>query len=347
MGTIIGILKAKGRDLLKRWYKSRLARPLFVPVRSARLQALFHFADIRVLDIGARGGPLGSFSLLAPYTHLFICEPDVREIQNLEKRLVSEGMWKRVTAIPAALGSKPGTAVLHLAEKPGLSSLLEINIPEIKKYYSISGWGHVEKDVSVPVMTLDEAFSTHVIRNLSFLKLDTQGMELDILRSGEKKVLPQVLGVMIEMEYVPLYKEQPLFTDVHVFLEQRGFRLIDLKRTNLRRKTAAKPAYSKRELLWAHGLYVREKNSDGTLLTPEQSVRLACCMAACEYFDYAVWLLERPEVEAYLREHGFEGAAREVAAYADSFWNVLQRQLTWLEKREAVGSVRTDRKYER
>lgn len=334
------------RKMLKRWYKSRITAQVSVPVASRRLQNFFAYANLEILDVGARGGPFDQFVVLAPFSHLFICEPDVKEIKEVERSLKEEGRWKQVTALPFALSSKPGPAILHLAEKPGLSSLLEANKEEMKAFYSISGWSRIEKDISVPAETLDHAAEKFKFKDLAIIKLDTQGTELDILKSGVK-TLPSVLAVYVELEFIPIYQSQSLFSDTHIFLENQGFRLIDIKRTVLRRKTSMRPTYSKRELAWVHNLYVRERNVDGTTLRPEQMVKLSCIMMAFEYFDYALWMLEQPEVRAYCAAHGFEGIEKDVKGYAEDFWIALRRHLNWFERRMMTATNITDRKIER
>ena len=65
---------------------------------------------------------------------------------------------------------------------------------------------------------------------IDFLKLDVQGAELDVLR-GATQTLENVLVIESEVEFVPLYKDQPLFGEMQVFLRERGFlfhKLLDI-----------------------------------------------------------------------------------------------------------------------
>jgi FkbM family methyltransferase len=54
------------------------------------------------------------------------------------------------------------------------------------------------------------------------LKLDVQGAELDVLR-GAAETLEAVTVVHTEVEFIPIYKDQPLFGDVDVHLRASGF----------------------------------------------------------------------------------------------------------------------------
>ena len=58
------------------------------------------------------------------------------------------------------------------------------------------------------------------------MKLDIQGAELEVLK-GAKKTLSNTLGLEIEVEFVHLYTNQPLFGDLYTFLSSHNFELMD------------------------------------------------------------------------------------------------------------------------
>jgi FkbM family methyltransferase len=343
---ILAPFKRVAKYIVYTRHEEHVHDPVVIPIQSKRLQKLFEYSKIKILDVGARGGPLSSFRLFADHAELFICEPDAGEVQKIEQDLKREGRWKKVTALPFALSSKPGTAVLHCGEKPGLSSLLEANKDELKKFFSISGWSRIEKDVLVPTDTLDHAAEKFGFQDIAVIKLDTQGTELDILKSGPQ-TLTSVLAVYVEMESIPLYKGQPLFHEVYAFLEGQGMRCVDLKRSLHRRKSVHKPIYSKREMTWTHGLYFRTRHADGGKLTSDEKIRLACIACAFEYFDYAVWLLEHQDVQDRLTELGLAGVPEDIVEFSKDFWAILKKGLTWFRRREILDTVWSDRWHER
>ena len=71
-------------------------------------------------------------------------------------------------------------------------------------------------------------------RPVDFLKIDTQGSELEILRSGEALVLDGLLGVAVEVEFRELYRDQPRFSEIEQYLRGRGFDLLLLEPAHLR-----------------------------------------------------------------------------------------------------------------
>ncbi len=293
-----------------------------IPIDSERLKAFFLRATLRILDVGARGGPLKHFQAFAPFAHLFLCEPEKNEADKLEEKMKRKGTWRDVTIIREALGTNHMPSRLFITRQPGLSSLFSVNEEVVSAYYSPSGKGLPEEwevvdGISVSLMSLDDAVSHYDgMKNLSVIKLDTQGTELDILQSGEKKVLSSVLAVHVEMEEVPLYRDQPLIADVHGFLAHHGFRLIDLKRSMVRKQNSNKPVFSKKEFVYAHALYFRERHEDGTSLTPDEYHKLAAIACGFWFFDYAIGLLEKPEMRAYLANHEFMGIEQDIVNYS-------------------------------
>ena len=60
------------------------------------------------------------------------------------------------------------------------------------------------------------------ISDIDFLKLDVQGAELDVIK-GASRLLKDTLVVHTEVEFIPLYRNQPLFGDVDVALRSHNF----------------------------------------------------------------------------------------------------------------------------
>ena len=56
----------------------------------------------------------------------------------------------------------------------------------------------------------------------AFLKIDVQGLELQVLQ-GAPEALKHCAYVYVECSHVELYRGQALFDDVKTFLEERGF----------------------------------------------------------------------------------------------------------------------------
>lgn len=87
------------------------------------------------------------------------------------------------------------------------------------------------------------------------LKIDTQGTELDVLR-GAGHLLDSVLAVEMEVEFVPQYLGQALFSEVDQFMRQQGFTLRALRRSYWRTKADHKHSYGG-QIMHGDALYLR------------------------------------------------------------------------------------------
>jgi FkbM family methyltransferase len=282
---------------------------------SPELSTLLEQADVKLVDIGARGDPKKEMVALAPVAHLFACEPEEKAAKELEEELRLHG-WRDVTILTEAIASNEGTATLYETSKPGWTSLLEPD-REVASQYLAGGSFDVVAQSNVSTISLDTAAARHGFEDACFLKVDTQGTELDILRSGSKLLDRSIVGVYLEANFKPFYRGQSLFADTDGFLREHGFTLLELHRTQLRRRGFSDEVYSKRHAVWAHCLYVRDAGllaERGAEAAPLLLRYVALCLAYVHH-DLALAavgvgkpaeLLEAaygPELKAAVEEH--------------------------------------------
>jgi FkbM family methyltransferase len=258
------------------------------------LTALFQAAGFTLVDIGGRRAPVRDLRMLSPFSHYVTCEPDQEEADRLAE---GSSTWRKLTVVGEAIAANAGEAVLYITRKPGMSSLLEPD-PAVAQQFCIAGTFNVERTVTVPTLPLDTAAIKYGFADACFLKLDTQGTELEILRSG-LTLLPSVECVKIETCFYPFYRGQSLFADVDPFLRERGFVLLSLQRTNLRHADYRPSVYSRRITVWAHCLYFRRDNR--TLDEATFAHRLGLALAF-QYFDLAFALAEQQRNKLVLAE---------------------------------------------
>jgi FkbM family methyltransferase len=240
---------------------------------SEALAALVSGADLKLVDVGARGEPRPELLVLAPFAELYAFEPDPDEAARLQTEESSS--WRRVTVIPCAVAAEEGTATLHQTSAAGMTSLLEPDPAVYGRYARPEAFKVVGTSV-VETLPLDLAAGRYGFEEACFLKLDTQGTELEILKSGER-LLDHLVGIYTEALFQPFYKEQSLFADTDSYLRERGFVLVDLRVTALRGAGHPEELYSARQVTWAHCLYLREpaKLADRKMRVRELAIALA------------------------------------------------------------------------
>ena len=209
---------------MKRFIKSlrKLFRERLNEVDLNALEILLQKESISIIDLGAAGGIEPRWAKISAYLNYFGFEPDSRAIQ-----LDTNKDFKSYTVIPSLVSNKREIKNLYISREEGKSSIYQPNNEFISRFPNSRRFETV-KTVSLETATID----TLIKQEIDFIKLDIQGAELDALE-GSQEVLKSVLGIESEVEFMEMYKSQPLFSNVNEFLLKQGFEFIDF--TNLRR----------------------------------------------------------------------------------------------------------------
>lgn len=170
-----------------------------------------------IVDVGCRWGFAEKF-LGQPNDFLvFGFDPDAAECERLNKKYASD----YVTAVPIGLSSTTGPKTLYLTREPACSSLIQPDAYLTSNYPALGCATEIGR-TEIQTTTLDEWSSAAGLPGIDYLKIDTQGTELDILMGGQRQ-LKTVRAIEVEVEFNPIYKGQPLFSDVDHFLRAQGF----------------------------------------------------------------------------------------------------------------------------
>jgi FkbM family methyltransferase len=195
---------------------------------------------------------------------------------------------------PIALSGSVGERTLHVTTDPQCSSLYAPNASLLKRFNNLQQVA-LEFTVEVETMTLDAFFQEENLRAVDFLQVDVQGAELEVL-SGATQILSNVLAIDIEVEFAPLYLNQPLFADVDSFLRQKDFSIADLRLS--RHVRARSPICSTQrpgQVLWGEAVYfldLLQPTAPERHKTPSQIFKLACIADVLHFSDYTLELLE-------------------------------------------------------
>jgi FkbM family methyltransferase len=250
-----------------------------------------HVASDRlsIHHVGGRSGSRG-FPILSHFEHLItsvMYDADIDCIQQIIQR--SKNHEKKTIVAPFAISDKKEITNLYMTYDPNMSSLLKPKT-DIKLSYSYPN-SNFDYDVAqalkvvevreLEVTSLDDFFiSNPEIPKPFFLSLDTQGSELKIL-NGSKVTLDNVVAVLVEVAFDEMYENQPLFGEIHEFLNMSGFKLMDIYKgvptTNSRGPVGIR---GRGQLSWGDALFFKDPQiADRTLL--------AFCALAFGYADFA------------------------------------------------------------
>lgn len=177
-------------------------------------------------DVGARGGPPSNWLKLTKQTEYICFEPDPAEAASLRQFFDLHQDFKSLI-LTKALGSHEGTVNLNLTKFPPASSILQPN-HNLLRDFEIHPLFELDLQVQAPIDTLDSQLHS-ISRACDFLKVDVQGYELEVLQ-GAMKTLQNTRGCELEVSFIEIYDDQPLFAEIDTFMRSRGFFLADLER---------------------------------------------------------------------------------------------------------------------
>lgn len=168
-------------------------------------------ADVGAMDVGEA----------EPWAHLVETGAATLigfEPNDAEREKLDAARRPNTEYLPHALGDG-ARHTLHIGAAPMTSSLFAPDPRVMKQFHSL--WELCEPTAEIPLDTvrLDDVPE---VRPMDFLKLDVQGAELMILEAGTA-ALADTMAVQLEVGFLPIYKDQPLFADLDIFLRAQGF----------------------------------------------------------------------------------------------------------------------------
>ena len=176
------------------------------------------------LDVGAQGGFNSDNFFPKKYDSFFesiLIEPIQTEAEKLKKTKfnINKGLWSK----------KDKKKLYILDNRLGSSSMYE---PDKKKFYlhniKIKDYDDfkVTRSVEIECDTLSNQLSQLNVKELDYLKIDTQGAEFEILQ-GLGHYRP--LLIKIEAHFFSIYKDAPSWHKLINLLYELNYVLIDLK----------------------------------------------------------------------------------------------------------------------
>lgn len=127
-------------------------------------------------------------------------------------KVLNEKAESNIKYFPVALGEREEKRTLYETAHPMCSSLYRPNEELLLNYNNLE-CAMLKSESSVGTESLDSFIQRNHIDNIDFIKIDIQGAELDVFKGGGK-TLKDVVFIISEVEFIPLYTNQPLFGDV-------------------------------------------------------------------------------------------------------------------------------------
>lgn len=213
---------------LRSWLK-QTARSLLIPRgrahgllawrdRFADLRALIGRDDAVLVDGGANKGDTVDLLLRRfPRATVHAFEPIPALVAGLTGRFRANAA---VVVHPYALGAEGARIDFHVTANLVSSSALAPSAAN----RAVHG-GRVATAATIPVEQV--RLDALGLARVDGVKLDLQGYELAALR-GMEGVLPGMTGLVLEVQFMPMYERQGGFGEIHAFLDGHGFALFNI-----------------------------------------------------------------------------------------------------------------------
>ncbi|MCX2431361.1 FkbM family methyltransferase [Pedobacter sp. GR22-10] len=186
---------------------------LGVPSQKSSLTKLKNlgFEPKNILDIGAYEGNWGiEIAEIFPEAHILMIEGQRSKEDKLLK--IAKNL-KNAEVLIALLGAEVKMVNFNIYETAS-SVFTENNVTNAK----------IEE---VQLNLLDDILENQYTNAIDFIKIDTQGYELEILKGG-LKTLHNAQAVLLEVSLLNIYNDAPLVDQVMAFMSENGYALYDI-----------------------------------------------------------------------------------------------------------------------
>ena len=200
--------------------QSRLAATAKWPVRRHFPQGVYFARDLKrfypeyvvsnIFDVGANSGQSAiEYSILFPRARIYSFEPVRKSYGELQQRTRKNPL---VSCHQLALGASK--SVMKIDTSAGHSSM-----------YAISNDGDEEVEVS----TVVDFCRDHQIKHLNFLKVDTEGFDLEVVRGAAALIDEASIDfIQVEASMNPENTFHVYFTEFVTLLHHSGYRLFGI-----------------------------------------------------------------------------------------------------------------------
>lgn len=216
-----------------------------------------------------------------------------------------------VHIVPYCIGQRNEKRVLNITANSYASSILDPNdmffgytceVPLGQKTYDVTyeDMMQIVQKVDVDVRSLDSLFGqAEISQDLKpdLLSIDTQGLELEILKGASGIIGQSTLAIISEIEFLPMYKNQPLFQDIAAMADKLGFLFAGF--THLQEISVGRPPIGVRAKGipgFGDALFVRKPETLASMFSSDDGRyvayhKLAFVALALGYIDYALHVL--------------------------------------------------------
>jgi FkbM family methyltransferase len=287
-----------------------------------------------LMDVGASGAPPPIWADIAPHSIYIGFDPDLREIH--EDKVA--GYHHSVILNEAVTSQADSQEVrFYLTRSPFCSTTLDPN-PAATAPWLEQDLFDVEGCATVRATTIDSALTRLNMSRIDWIKLDTQGTDLRILKSISPDVFSRVMAVDTEPGLIRIYQGEDMFVDIHRELTEKGFWLSGMHTGGFLRMRRATLDALRRSNADIDDTYVREAVRTSPAYIEARYLRTIECLAEHETSEHEymlLWIFALTDLQLgfaldlsieYERKFGATAASRKLTEVTWAFINRSHRR---------------------
>ena len=146
-----------------------------------------------LIDVGSRGGLKKRWKKIREPINVIAFEPETSEFKKIRKTK------NKMEYLNIALSCRKNITDFFITTRKSLSSLFYPNYDFLRNFPDIDRY-RIDKIIKIRTNKLDNICKNKNIKDIDFIKIDTQGCELKILK-GSIESIQKAFGIEIEVAF--------------------------------------------------------------------------------------------------------------------------------------------------
>lgn len=173
-----------------------------------------------VFDIGANVGDVSCYLLhYFPRATVHAFEPCRATYETLVANVARAGLSDRFRPHRLGFFDEETVGTLHVATSHGANSM----VPPGEEYLRLNPHIATVGSEQIPLMRLDDFMARERIEHIDLVKIDVEGVELQVLRGGRDTFSNLVDAVIMEISFVRQRREDAEYLRLFQLLHEYGF----------------------------------------------------------------------------------------------------------------------------
>jgi FkbM family methyltransferase len=258
----------------------------------SQLGRVFAHVPLGFIDIGAAGGVHNIALPIANHVAVMAFEPNNIAYSEMES---ADHSWARFKPVNCALSDQNADKAFFSYKSSVNNSMLKAN-HNFRQRYEIAGLNCIGEE-KLATQKLDDIVFQHNKNEKfwgEFLKVDVQGAEIMIFDGAQRTLHERTVAILVEASFCPIYKNQPLFSELEIYLRKRGFIFYGFHGTHYRsKKFIDKLNCSSRErAIWGDAVFFKDpfENDENKNLNLRQKIALVLSAIILGFYDFSIEL---------------------------------------------------------